>query len=118
MIPLQDENPSNTIPIINVSLIIANITLFIYQYFIITEGPGPFILGLGCIPYEFTHFVDIDPPALIPVPLTLFTSMFMHGGLLHLLGNMLFLWIFGDNVEDRLGHLRYLGFYPWQRFCD
>ena len=111
MIPLQDENPSKTIPIINIFLIIANITLFIYQYFIISEGPDFFILVLGCIPYEFTHFVDIDPPALIPFPLTLFSSMFMHGGLLHLLGNMLFLWIFGDNVEDKLGHLRYLGFY-------
>jgi membrane associated rhomboid family serine protease len=111
MIPLQDENPSRTIPIINVSLIVANIVVFIYQYFFFSGGPERFTLQWSCIPYEFTHFVDIDPPALVPIPLTIFTSMFMHGGWLHLLGNMLFLWIFGDNVEDKLGHLRYLVFY-------
>ena len=66
---------------------------------------------LGCIPYEFSHFVDIHPPALVPVPLTILTAMFMHGGWIHLLSNMLYLWIFGDNIEDRLGHLRYLSFY-------
>jgi len=55
--------------------------------------------------------VDIDPKNLVPVPLTIFTAMFMHGGWLHLLSNMLYLWIFGDNVEDVLGHLKYLFFY-------
>jgi len=68
-------------------------------------------LRLGCIPYEFTHFVDVNPLALIPVPLTVFSSMFMHGGWIHLLSNMLFLWIFGDNIEDKLGHFKYLFFY-------
>jgi len=68
-------------------------------------------LGLGVIPYEFSHFVDIGSDALVPVPLSVFTSMFMHGGLIHLIGNMLFLWIFGDNVEDKLGHIRYFFFY-------
>ena len=55
--------------------------------------------------------MDIDPPALVLVPLTILTAMFMHGGWIHLISNMLFLWIFGDNIEDRLGHLRYLFFY-------
>ena len=68
-------------------------------------------LRLGCIPYEFTHFVDIAPRAAVPVPVTVLTAMFMHAGWLHLLGNMLFLWVFGDNIEDKLGHLRYLFFY-------
>ena len=68
-------------------------------------------LRLGCVPYEFTHFVDIAPRAAVPVPVTVLTAMFMHAGWLHLLGNMLFLWVFGDNIEDRLGHLRYLFFY-------
>ncbi|MFC1533309.1 rhomboid family intramembrane serine protease [Thermodesulfobacteriota bacterium] len=111
MIPLKDENPSKTIPIINVSLIIVNISVYIYQFFLIPGGAASLFLRLGCIPYEFTHFVDIDPPSQIPVPLTVFTSMFMHGSWIHLIGNMLFLWIFGDNVEDKLGHLRYLIFY-------
>ncbi len=111
MIPLKDENPSNTIPIVNVSLILANIFVFIYQYFVAPGGPSALFYQLGCIPYEFSHISDIGPPALIPVPLTILSAMFVHGGLIHLISNMLFLWIFGDNVEDRLGHLRYLLFY-------
>lgn len=111
MIPLRDENPSRTVPIVNVFLIFANVSIFIYQYLLIPGGAKPLILGLGLIPYEFSHFVDIGSDALVPVPLTVFTSMFMHGGLIHLIGNMLFLWIFGDNVEDKLGHIRYFFFY-------
>lgn len=66
---------------------------------------------LGFIPYEFSHFVDLDPKALVPVPFTLVTSIFIHGGWLHILGNMLYLWILEDNREDRLGHFKYLVFY-------
>jgi membrane associated rhomboid family serine protease len=111
MIPLRDENPSRSIPFVNVALILANISVFIYQNFFISGGAEPLFSRLGCIPYEFTHFVDLNPPALVPLPLTMLTAMFMHGGWIHLLGNMLFLWIFGDNIEDKLGHLRYLSFY-------
>jgi len=111
MIPLRDENPSRTVPFVNIALILANISVFIYQNFFVPGGAERLFFRLGCIPYEFTHLVDINPPALIPVPLTIVTAMFMHGGWIHLLGNMLFLWIFGDNIEDRLGHLRYLSFY-------
>lgn len=111
MIPLKDENPSQTIPIVNILLILANMAIFIYQYFFASTDIQTLFLRLGSIPYEFTHFVDKDPPALVPVPLTIFTSMFMHGGGVHLLSNMLFLWIFGDNVEDKLGHFRYFSFY-------
>jgi membrane associated rhomboid family serine protease len=85
--------------------------VFIYQSFLISGGAEPLFLRLGCIPYEFTRFVDITPPALVPVPLTIVTAMFMHGGWIHVLSNMLFLWIFGDNIEDKLGHFRYLSFY-------
>jgi membrane associated rhomboid family serine protease len=67
--------------------------------------------SLGCTPYEITRLTDIGPTALVPIPLTLLTSIFLHGGWIHLLGNMLFLWIFGDNVEGRLGHFRYLLFF-------
>lgn len=111
MIPLQDENPSKRIPFVNGLLILTNLAVFIYQHFVFPWGPAPMFLRLGCIPYEFTHFVDIAPRAAVPVPLTVLTAMFMHAGWLHLLGNMLFLWVFGDNIEDKLGHLRYLFFY-------
>ena len=111
MIPLKDENPSRTVPITNAFLILVNVSVFVYQYFLIPGGASPLFLQLGCIPYEFANFVDIDPPALIPIPLTIITAMFMHGGWIHLLSNLLFLWIFGDNIEDRLGHLKYLFFY-------
>jgi len=111
MIPLKDENPSDTIPIVNIILIITNISVFIYQNYFVPGGAQPLFLQLGFIPYELSHFVDINPKNLVPVPLTIFTAMFMHGGWLHLLSNMLYLWIFGDNIEDILGHVKYLIFY-------
>jgi membrane associated rhomboid family serine protease len=111
MIPLTDENPTDTIPIINIFLIITNISVFIYQNYFVPGGAQPLFLKLGFIPYELTHLVDINPKNLVPLPLTIFTAMFMHGGWLHLLSNMLYLWIFGDNIEDILGHVKYLVFY-------
>jgi membrane associated rhomboid family serine protease len=111
MIPLKDENPSRTIPIVNILLILANVSVFVYQYFLAPGGPVQLTLRLAFIPYEITNVVDLSPKNLVPVPLTIFTAMFLHGGWLHLLGNMLYLWIFGDNVEDVLGHLKYLFFY-------
>ncbi len=115
MIPLRDDNPSETIPVVTYLLVMANVAVFAYQAFIrISLGPHAaalFVFRAGLTPAELTHFSDIGPPDLVPVPLTILTSMFVHGGLLHLLGNMLFLWIFGDNIEDYMGHLRYLVFY-------
>jgi len=111
MIPLKNENPSRTIPFINILLIMANIFIFGWQLYSLIQESTPLYLRLGFIPYEFSHFKDIAPHNLVPFPLTIFTAMFLHGGWLHLLGNMLYLWIFGDNVEDRLGHVRYLLFY-------
>jgi membrane associated rhomboid family serine protease len=111
MIPLRDENPSSTIPIVNTFLILANLSVFIYQNFFVQGGAGPLFTRLGFIPYELTHAVDIAPKNLAPVPLTIITSMFMHAGWIHFLGNMLYLWIFGDNIEDVLGHLKYFFFY-------
>jgi membrane associated rhomboid family serine protease len=111
MIPLKDENPSKTIPIVNTCLILTNFSVFVYQNFLVPGGAEPLILRLWFIPYEVINAVDLDPKNLVPVPLTLLTSMFIHGGWLHLLGNMLYLWIFGDNVENTLGHIKYLCFY-------
>jgi membrane associated rhomboid family serine protease len=111
MIPLKDENPSKSIPIVNSFLILTNFSVFVYQNFFVPGGAAPLVPRLGFIPYEVINAVDLGPKNLVPVPLTLLTSMFVHGGWLHLLGNMLYLWIFGDNVEDALGHLKYLCFY-------
>jgi len=111
MIPLRDENPSSTFPIVNIFLIISNISIFIYLNYFIPGETNQFFLKLGFIPFEFTHFKDIGPENLVTVPLTIFTAMFIHGGWIHLLSNMLYLWIFGDNVEDLLGHVKYLFFY-------
>ena len=111
MIPLRDENPSKTIPIVNTFLILANLTVFLYAIFLVPRGSEPLVLRLGFIPYEITNAVDLSPKNIVPVPLTILTAMFMHGGWLHLLSNMLYLWIFGDNVEDILGHFKYLVFY-------
>ncbi len=111
MIPLKDENPSNTIPFINVLLIIANTCAFVYQMYFAPGDVQDLFFRLGFIPYEVSHLVDLSPENLVPIPFSIFTSMFIHGGWFHLLSNMLYLWIFGDNVEDRLGHVRYLFFY-------
>ena len=111
MIPLRDDNPSKTIPIVNVTLILINLSVFVYQNYFVPGGAGPLLTRLGFIPYELTHAVDSSPKNLAPVSMTMITSMFMHAGWIHFLGNMLYLWIFGDNVEDILGHSKYLSFY-------
>jgi membrane associated rhomboid family serine protease len=111
MIPLTDENPSKTFPIVTIILILVNLSVFAYQTNYFTGTPNEIILRLGFIPYEFFHFEDIAPANWLPPQMTIISAMFMHGGWLHLLGNMLYLWIFGDNVEDVLGHTRYLFFY-------
>jgi membrane associated rhomboid family serine protease len=111
VIPLRDTIPSRTAPLVTVALIAANFLVFLHE-----TALGPylpqFIEHYGLTPYVFVHWGDqfgspLDPARFLP----LFTSMFWHGGWGHLLGNMLYLWIFGDNVEDRLGHGRFLLFY-------
>ncbi len=103
MIPLRDTIPSTRIPFINFALIAVNGACFLYE--VSLDGEVQHFLHLfGLVPARFHGFTL---PGLLP----LFTSMFLHSSWLHLLGNMLFLYIFGDNVEDRLGHLRYLCFY-------
>lgn len=106
MIPLKDNIPSYRTPIINYSIISANTLVFIYQYIILSNPykVEDFVYTYGFIPYRFTY----EFPSYW---WSLFTSMFLHGSFLHFLGNMWFLYIFGDNVEDRFGHLRYLLIY-------
>jgi membrane associated rhomboid family serine protease len=98
MIPLRDVIPSRTVPVITVALIALNAAGFLYEMALGPEELDRFLLRHGVVPAAFT-WDDV------------LTSMFLHGGIAHLLGNMLSLWIFGDNVEDRLGHGRYLAFY-------
>jgi membrane associated rhomboid family serine protease len=97
MIPLRDVIPSRTTPYITVTIIALNALVFLYQL-TIGEAGNEFVLYFGLIPAAFSW-------------VTVFTSMFLHGGLLHFGGNMLYLWIFGDNVEDRMGHGRFVVFY-------
>jgi membrane associated rhomboid family serine protease len=110
LIPIKDDNPTHTFPFVTLAIIAVNVAVFIFQ---LSLGPAveSFVFRSAAIPYEITHLTDIDLRDFVPPPLTLFTAMFVHGGILHLGGNMLYLWIFGDNIEDRVGHLRFLLFY-------
>jgi membrane associated rhomboid family serine protease len=108
VIPLRDTIPSKSAPLVTVALIVVNALVFLHE-----AALGPylphFVYTYGLVPARFVDWPGnpLDPARFLP----LFTSMFWHGGWLHLFGNMLYLWIFGDNVEDRLGHGRYLFFY-------
>ena len=135
MLPLKDNIPTDRLPIVTILLIVANLI----AYFVLQKHTGGVFSGpedvnttrWGAIPYEFTHWGDHcdfvaqrsrrvrgaarretrrtdSQPSTI---LTAFSSMFMHGSILHIGGNMLFLWIFGNNVEDSMGRVRYIGFY-------
>ncbi len=111
MIPLRDQNPSSTPPLVTRALLVATTAVFFYQ---LALGPMQrrFILEHSLIPLRLMMGLTggSDEGPWVPLA-TVFTSMFLHGSFLHLLGNMWYLWIFGDNVEDRFGHLRFLAFY-------
>lgn len=110
MIPLKDDNPTRTFPIINYALIAANVAVFLYQVTLPPNAYKAFLMANAMIPMRIPQFLAGYmgfKMAFYPM----FTSMFLHGGLMHLLGNMLFLYVFGDNVEDYFGHLSYLLFY-------
>ena len=114
MIPIADDDSDRRIaPLVNYALIAINVLVFVFL-----QGMGgneKFTYAYSTVPAEILTGKDIVSgplePTPIPVYFTLITSMFMHGGWAHLLGNMLFLWVFGDNIENRIGHLRYLIFY-------
>ncbi len=141
MIPLRDYRRSTTFPVVTVALIIINLLVFSYQLtksseenlilnvsswsahelnfaelgdrvsYVRISPRDQFVFSYGFIPGEFFTGVDLPPEIPIPLWLTLFASLFIHGSLSHLLGNMLYLWIFGDNVEDAMGHGKFLVFY-------
>jgi membrane associated rhomboid family serine protease len=129
LFPIADDNTGRTItPVVNYALIAVNVLVFVFLQgfggndrftYAYSTVPAEIITGRDIVtrPVAIENFTGqrIEMPGLqptpIPVYLTLITSMFMHGGIAHIFGNMLFLWIFGDNIEDRIGHLRYLIFY-------
>ncbi|HET7289261.1 MAG TPA: rhomboid family intramembrane serine protease, partial [Thermodesulfobacteriota bacterium] len=105
MIPLRDTTRSPGFPYVNTALIITNVLIFLYGY-LLGNYMDLFIFRYGLIPANvFSSYTDADLADRI---YPFLTSMFLHGGWLHLIGNMLFLYIFGDNVEGRMGHFRYL----------
>ncbi len=111
-IPLKDENPTARFPYVTILLIGLNSLIFFFQLFS-PLGLQASVLKLGAIPYEITHFRVLHglPVTRISPVLALFVSMFVHGGLFHLAGNMLYLWVFGNNVEDFLGPAKFFLFY-------
>lgn len=110
MIPLKDINPSRTTPFVNITIILINVAVFFYQVTLPVGAQKAFIFSHGAIPGRIAALTAGHGTAEVALT-PLFTSLFLHGGLMHLLGNMLFLYIFGDNVEDYFGHIGYLLFY-------
>ena len=124
VMPLGDDNTARHItPFVTYALVAANVLVWLYE---LAAGEG-FVYGYSTVPFEITNGTDVvgsrtvsvggetavipHAPGPTPIYLTLLTSMFMHASWMHILGNMLFLWIFGDNVEDHIGHGRFLAFY-------
>src|SRR3984893_11575929 len=98
MFPLRDTQPSYSKPVVTILLIVVNVLVFLFEFSLDPFTQNQFIEAYGLIPDQF-HVANV------------ITSMFLHGGWMHVLGNMWFLWIFGDNIEDILGHGKYLLFY-------
>src|SRR6185295_8944185 len=140
LFPMGDDNQGRlTTPVVVYALVAINFVVFLVLQQAGTDGGARFTYGYSVVPYEITHGVDLQEPVVIrdspmtdggprnrvsrqplaipeapgpsPIYLTLLTAMFMHGGWMHIIGNMLYLWIFGDNIEDTLGHVRFVLFY-------
>ncbi len=111
MIPIGDDNPTKSVPVVTIALIIINILLFLWDRIL---GPGApnALIAFTMVPCKL---LDVCKHTIVqtydPSVVTIFTSMFLHGGWMHLLGNMLFLWIFGNNIEDVVGHGRFIVLY-------
>lgn len=112
-LPLKDDNPLRVIAfqVVTVSIIGLCVLVFLWQLSVGAAGGRRIAAGLGMVPALLFGARELPVDAIVPAELTLITSMFLHGGWLHLIGNMLFLWVFGDNVEDAMGHFRFLVFY-------
>lgn len=112
MIPLRDDNPTTLRPYVTIGFIAACVLVFLWQLSLGQKGFETAVVALGVIPATLLGPETLPPSLyLVPPAATLFTSMFLHGGWMHLIGNMLYLWIFGNNVEDAMGHARFIIFY-------
>jgi membrane associated rhomboid family serine protease len=112
MIPFRDDNPTRITPYVTVAIIAANVAVFMYQLSLSAPAVNRFIYEFGAIPAVVLGTQALPAQiALIPPFLSIFTSMFLHGGFMHIIGNMLYLWIFGNNIEEAMGHARFFLFY-------
>lgn len=113
MIPLHDDNPTEITPFVTIAFIIACALVFFYQASLPNDQGEAFVFHYGAIPaVVFGQPAAIPPEAAgLPAFVSLLTSMFLHGGWMHLIGNMLYLWIFGNNIEDAMGHVKFVIFY-------
>jgi len=113
VLPLHDDNPTTTRPYVTVGIIIACTLVYVWQHLLMSSlGAQRVAYMLGVIPAVLTGREPMpEEIALLPAPATILTSLFVHGGFLHLAGNMLYLWIFGNNIEDAMGRVRFVIFY-------
>lgn len=112
MIPLHDDNPTERTPAVTIACIAACVLVFLYQTSLPVDAGNSFVFQYGAIPALVFGQANLPEMGVaIPAYATLVTSMFLHGGWMHLIGNMLYLWIFGNNIEDVMGHARYVTFY-------
>ena len=111
LFPLRDENPTSTIPVLTYALIVGNLALWMYEVSLSESALNRFIATAGATPVHLMRVTDHALTEAGTVLLTPLTYMFLHGSWMHVLGNMWFLWVFGDNIEDRLGKLRFVTLY-------
>jgi membrane associated rhomboid family serine protease len=109
VIPVSDEPKTRTFPFVNLAIIVGCVLVFIYELTLSEADLNRFFFDYGVVPNEINNW--LKNPSGLEEPLTVITSAFVHGGFLHLGGNMLYLWVFGDNIEDALGHVLYVLFY-------
>jgi len=110
LIPIKDINPTERFAFVTLFFIVLNVAVFLYELMIGPEAGELFIDSFALVPKRLFSGVT-ETSATVPIGATLVTSMFLHGGFLHIGGNMLYLWIFGNNVEDSMGHIRFIVFY-------
>lgn len=111
MILLRDDNPVREIPVVTIGLILACTAAYLWQLSLPPRLFQVAVTLLGFVPALLFGYATLDGPPWVSPMGSIFTALFLHGGFLHLAGNMLYLWIFGDNVEDRVGRMRFLAFY-------
>ncbi len=115
LIPYKDDHPLKTVPAVTLLIIAVNFYVYIYLFFFSHAGKDLFS-EYGAIPYNIINHENGQQP--VHPAVTIFFSMFMHSGFLHLIGNMIYLWIFSNSIEDKLGHLRFLIFYLFCGFLS